>query len=77
MTSGFLWNIGNLGATLSELPPLTAVGYTLTQSALLVGCLWGILYFGEIKGRENLMLFSLGAFVTLCGLCFTGYYGTC
>jgi hypothetical protein len=75
--SGALWNTGNLGATLSVLPPLTAVGYTLTQSALLVGCLWGILYFKEIRGKDNLVLFGLGAAVTMGGLLLTGYYGTC
>lgn len=75
MLSGFLWNLGNLGATLAELPPLQAVGYPITQSALLVGCAWGVFYFKEIKGRENIQLFWFGALVTMIGLVVTGWWG--
>jgi glucose uptake protein GlcU len=75
--SGLLWNAGNLGATLASLPPLQTVGYTITQSALLVGCAWGVFVFKEIKGTRNVRLFWVGAFVTLAGLCILGWYGKC
>lgn len=75
--SGLLWNLGNLGATLSTLPPLQAVGYPITQSALLVGCAWGVYYFGEIRGEENVRIFWAGAAVTMVGLVVTGWYGQC
>ena len=74
-TSGVLWNMGNLGGTLASLPPLQSVGYSLCQSALLVGCLWGVLYFKEIQGTKNLAMFAAGAGVNLVGLIVTGYFG--
>jgi hypothetical protein len=73
--SGVLWNMGNLGGTLASLPPLEAVGYTMAQSALLVACLWGVVYFKEIQGTTNLSMFASGAGFTLVGLVIAGYFG--
>eukprot|EP00670_Eutreptiella_braarudii_P008234 CAMPEP_0174312586 /NCGR_PEP_ID=MMETSP0810-20121108/4379_1 /TAXON_ID=73025 ORGANISM="Eutreptiella gymnastica-like, Strain CCMP1594" /NCGR_SAMPLE_ID=MMETSP0810 /ASSEMBLY_ACC=CAM_ASM_000659 /LENGTH=356 /DNA_ID=CAMNT_0015421009 /DNA_START=131 /DNA_END=1201 /DNA_ORIENTATION=- len=75
MLAGVLWNMGNLGATVANLPPLGAVGYTLTQAALLPACMWGVFYFKEIRGRRNIVMFSVGAVVILAGLIITGYFG--
>jgi glucose uptake protein GlcU len=74
-SSGAIWNMGNLGATVGSLPPLQTVGYTLAQSALLVACMWGVFYFKEIKGGSNLRLFACGAGLTAAGLGVTGYFG--
>jgi glucose uptake protein GlcU len=74
-SSGAIWNMGNLGATLGSLPPLQTVGYTLSQAALLVGALWGVLFFREIKGSSNLMLFAVGAGFTCAGLGVSGFFG--
>lgn len=72
-TSGVLWNIGNVGAVLSTLPPLGAgIGYPLSQAALLVGCCWGIFWFKEIK---KIRLFAIGATVVLVGMIIAGVFG--
>jgi glucose uptake protein GlcU len=71
--SGTLWNMGNVGAVLATLPPLgTGIGYPLSQSALLVGCAWGIFVFKEIK---KVGLFGVGAVVTLGGVIVAGEFG--
>lgn len=76
MAAGTLWNIGNISAILATLPPLASVGYSLTQAAMLVACVWGIVVFKEIQGRRNIMVFGFGAFVTMTGLIVTAVFGS-
>ena len=40
-----------------------AVGYPMSQSCLLVSGLWGIVYFGEVKGARSIFSFFLFALV--------------
>ncbi|MBI2578183.1 MAG: hypothetical protein HYW26_00575 [Candidatus Aenigmarchaeota archaeon] len=73
MISGFMWSV----AMLSSLYAITylglAIGAPLTQLALLVGVLWGLFYFKEIKDKKirmkvilgSAMLFGAGVLLTL------------
>lgn len=71
--SGIMWCV----AMLSSLYAITflglAIGQPLTQLALLIAVLWGLLYFKEIKDKEisrkvmigAVLLFGAGALLTL------------
>eukprot|EP00747_Dinoflagellata_sp_TGD_P218852 gnl/TRDRNA2_/TRDRNA2_91050_c0_seq1.p1 gnl/TRDRNA2_/TRDRNA2_91050_c0~~gnl/TRDRNA2_/TRDRNA2_91050_c0_seq1.p1 ORF type:complete len:408 (-),score=53.14 gnl/TRDRNA2_/TRDRNA2_91050_c0_seq1:77-1300(-) len=77
MISGLLWNIGNVGAILSVLPPLgLTVGYPSTQACLLISGLWGIWYYKEVGQPLSIGLFFLAAIVVLVGAGLLGVYGT-
>eukprot|EP00591_Stephanopyxis_turris_P001556 CAMPEP_0195512384 /NCGR_PEP_ID=MMETSP0794_2-20130614/4360_1 /TAXON_ID=515487 /ORGANISM="Stephanopyxis turris, Strain CCMP 815" /LENGTH=375 /DNA_ID=CAMNT_0040640157 /DNA_START=68 /DNA_END=1192 /DNA_ORIENTATION=- len=49
---GTLYSIGNICSIISVTYLGQGVGYSVTQSAMLVSGLWGIFYFGEIKGND-------------------------
>eukprot|EP00470_Lotharella_oceanica_P006344 CAMPEP_0170178794 /NCGR_PEP_ID=MMETSP0040_2-20121228/14271_1 /TAXON_ID=641309 /ORGANISM="Lotharella oceanica, Strain CCMP622" /LENGTH=312 /DNA_ID=CAMNT_0010422313 /DNA_START=24 /DNA_END=962 /DNA_ORIENTATION=- len=76
LLSGVLWNMGNIGVIFACLPPLgLAVGYPLTQCCLLIAGLWGILFYGEIRGAKAISTFFGGAAVVITGACLLGIYG--
>lgn len=77
MASGILWNCGNMCAILSMLPPLgAAVGYPLTQSCMLIGGLWGILFYREIAGAAAITRFFVCALILLAGAGLLGVFGS-
>lgn len=77
LVSGLLWNAGNMCSILSQLPPLgMGIGYPLTQCCILVGGLWGILYFKEITGQKTIALFFLCTLVLLSGASLLGIFGS-
>jgi glucose uptake protein GlcU len=44
-----------------------AVGFSLTQCALLISGLWAIIYFKELTYRNAIIIWVLAAFVLLGG----------
>lgn len=58
--SGTLWNISNVLAVVA-IPELGyAVAYPILQCALFVAGVWGIVLFGEIRGRQIAVFFASG-----------------
>lgn len=60
--SGGLWNAANLSSFYAVKALGLTIGYPLTQSAIFISLLWGILAFGELPARKNrirLALYSL------------------
>lgn len=77
LVSGILWNCGNMCAILSMLPPLgAAVGYPLTQSCMLIGGLWGVLFYREISGAKAIARFFACALILLVGAGLLGVFGS-
>jgi glucose uptake protein GlcU len=67
-TVGFLWGIGNAAATICSLSPLgLTVGYPLTQTALLVAGIWGMVLFKEITAPKRILAFFMSATVLISG----------
>jgi len=65
--SGAMWMVGNLGSLAAVDGLGLTVGQPLTQTALFVSVLWGILYFGEIRGRRNIAIVIASAVVLFLG----------
>jgi len=60
--AGGLWNAANLSSFYAVKALGLTIGYPLTQSAIFISLLWGILAFGELparKSRIRLVLYSL------------------
>eukprot|EP00040_Diaphanoeca_grandis_P005688 m.34040 g.34040 ORF g.34040 m.34040 type:complete len:383 (+) comp16922_c0_seq1:469-1617(+) len=75
---GALWNVGFVGSTIATTSPLgMSVGYPLTQCSILVGGLWGILYYKEIRGAKFLMLFIVSLAILGGGAIILGMGGDC
>jgi glucose uptake protein GlcU len=71
--SGLLWSIGNYFSLISVFYLGEGVGYPLVQSAILVSGLWGIFYFGEVKGRDRIAMWMLSSLVTVFGILLLSY----
>lgn len=65
--SGAMWMAGNLGSLLAVDGLGLTVGQPLTQTALFVSVLWGILYFQEIRQRRGVVLVAVSAGVLFLG----------
>lgn len=68
ITSGVIWNIGNLASLISlELIGLSKT-FPISQSANLVAILWGVFYFKEIRSRKEIARILIGAAILLTGI---------
>lgn len=65
--SGIAWNIGNFASFFAVLNLGMSIGFPLTQMALLVSVLWGLLYFREIAGRKNVIKIVVASLVLFLG----------
>jgi glucose uptake protein GlcU len=65
--SGLIWGIANFAGLNAVALLGLAVGFPLTQLALLVSVAWGLLYFKEIKGKDKILKIVVGAIVLIAG----------
>ena len=68
-------NVASVVASLSTLGQ--TAGYPLTQSALLVAGILGIVVFKEVKGRKKITCFLICGATLLCGAVLLAMYGAC
>merc|ERR1712150_128908 len=66
--AGTLWSIGNICSMVSVQYLGEGVGYSVTQSSMLVSGLWGIFYFREVKGIAPTLKWLLASLLTLLGI---------
>jgi len=65
--SAAMWMAGNLGSLAAVDTLGLTVGQPLTQTALFISVLWGILYFREIRGRRRIIMVTASAIVLFLG----------
>jgi len=70
---GIFWSIGNLGSIVAVDILGEGVGYSSCQAALLVSGLWGIFWFGEIRGWITILSWIASACLTIAGLLMLSY----
>lgn len=66
--AGTLWSVGNIASMISVMNLGEGVGYSLTQSSMLVSGLWGLFYFNEVQSTQMKVLWFLSAGITLVGI---------
>lgn len=71
--AGTLWSIGNLCSIISVQYLGEAVGYSVTQAAMLTSGLWGIFYFKEVEGCLPISKWFLSASITVAGILLLSY----
>lgn len=71
--AGLSWSVGNIGGIMAVDYLGQGVGFSSTQSALIVSGLWGIYWFKEIRGTNFISLWFLGAFICLGGILLLNY----
>ncbi|KAJ6242895.1 transmembrane protein [Anaeramoeba flamelloides] len=75
LLSGLIWCLGNICSIIAILSPLgLAVGYPLTQLAVLLSSISGIILFKEITGK-NIFYFSICFVIAISGGILLGIYG--
>ena len=74
MATGVLWAIGNACAIIAGEALGNAIGYPLTQTALLVAQVWSVVYFKEIRGFAIVVL-AVSALVLLGGAGMLAVFG--
>lgn len=67
------YGVGNIGSILSVLYLGQGVGYSLSQSSMLISGLWGIFYYKEIRGEEMVLKWLIAAIVTMIGILWLSY----
>jgi len=65
--SGIAWNIGNFASFFAVLNLGISIGFPLTQMALFVSVIWGLLYFREISGRINIIKIVIASLILFLG----------
>lgn len=70
--SGVIWNIANFASFYSVLILGMSVGFPLTQMALFISVLWGLLYFREIQGKQKIIRLVTGGVVLFAGAILLG-----
>lgn len=63
--SGVIWNISNLAGFIAIESLGLTIGYPLTQSAILISSLWGVLYFKEINDNKQKQRIFIGAIIII------------
>jgi len=73
--AGTVWNMGNIFSIYATQYLGLTIGFPLTQMALLVGGLWGMLLFREITRVGAILSFFASALVLLGGAALLSFYG--
>ena len=73
--TGVMWSIGNLGSIFASQYLGLAVGFSLTQTCLIVAGLWAITLLRELRGLLPIGLWGLSALVVVGGAALLSFYG--
>jgi len=71
--AGVTWNAANLISFVAIASLGLAIGYPLTQLAILIAVLWGLLYFKEVTQKKSSLAIYAGAAIVLIGSAFLAF----
>ena len=74
-STGVLWSIGNLGSIYASQYLGLAVGFSLTQTCLVVAGIWSIALLRELRGLIPIGLWGASALVVLGGAALLSFFG--
>jgi len=75
LITGLIWNIGNFCSIIATIHLGLTVGFPLTQLALVVSGLWGLLVFKELKGAITITVWVISLLILLGGAALLAVYG--
>jgi len=68
LSAGFLLSVAMFFSILAVTYLGQGVGNSVVQSKILISGLWGILWFGEIRGCRTIVFWLLSALLSICGI---------
>ena len=71
--AGSVWSVGNIASIVSVQYLGEGVGYSLSQSSMLISGLWGIIWFREIRGVEIVTKWLIAASITVFSILLLSY----
>lgn len=71
--AGFLYSLGNFCSIITVTSLGQGVGFSFIQTSMLFSGLWGICYFGEVKGTERIFKWMISSIITLLGILTLSY----
>lgn len=71
--AGILYSAGNFMCIISVTYLGQGVGYSFTQSSMLISGLWGIFRFKEIEGRDRILKWLSSASIAVAGILWLSY----
>lgn len=71
--AGLLYSLGNFCEIITVTALGQGVGFSFCQTSMLISGLWGIFYFGEVKGSERIFKWLMSSLVTLIGILSLSY----
>ena len=74
--AGTVWSIGNIASIVSVEYLGEGVGYSVTQSSMLISGIWGIVWFREIRGIGLITKWLLAAILTVFSILLLSYEHT-
>jgi len=75
LITGLLWSVGNFCSIYATMYLGLTVGFPLTQLALVVAGLWGLIVFKELSGARTIAFWFLSVLVLLSGAALLALYG--
>ncbi len=72
IVSGVIWNIANIGSLFAVNILGLAIGFPLTQLALFVSIVWGIVYFKEFREKRKKVMVLISAIILFSGALLLG-----
>lgn len=74
--SGLLYSLGNFCSIITVAFLGQGVGYSFIQTSMLISGLWGIFYFGEVKGSKKIGKWLISSSITVTGILLLSYEHT-
>lgn len=72
ISSGVIWNIGNLVSLMAIGLIGLSKAFPITQAANLAAVLWGLFYFKEITAKQKMLQVLIGAIILMIGIFILG-----
>jgi glucose uptake protein GlcU len=74
-STGFLWTVANLFGIYANIILGLSRGGPITQTAALIGALWGLFYFKEFKEKKQIIQIIVSSIIVVAGAILIGLAG--
>ena len=71
--AGGLYSLGNFCSIIAVTALGQGVGYSFTQTSMLISGLWGIFFFREVQGVGRIAKWIVSSIITIFGILWLSY----
>mmetsp|Transcript_2347 Transcript_2347/g.3493 ORF Transcript_2347/g.3493 Transcript_2347/m.3493 type:complete len:462 (-) Transcript_2347:230-1615(-) len=73
LLSGSLYSLGNFCSIITVTALGQGVGYSFTQTSMLISGIWGIFFFQEVQGTGRILKWIMSSIITIAGILWLSY----